>query len=221
MGPETPNAPSTLIYNHFIRIQWTAPYQNSAPIIAYKVFIANAEGDFIQDLIYCDGSQEPILSNTYCEIPMSALRLNPYNLAFGQEILAKVQASNIYGDSGISDVSLIKAKIQTEPQQVQNLVKLLTTNQRNIDFQWDRLTTSVETGGTSILSYNVQWDLGTNGYTYVSRVGYSAIYDENSYSISAGIEVGKFYQVRVAAKNYWGWGPFSEVLTIKAASFPE
>ena len=41
------------------------------------------------------------------------------------------------------------------------------------------------------------------------------------YSISARIQVGKSYQVRVAAKNYWGWGNFSEVLSITAASFPE
>jgi hypothetical protein len=51
--------------------------------------------------------------------------------------------------------------------------------------------------------------------------GYSAIYNNNVYSISARIQVGKSYQVRIAAKNYWGWGKFSEVLTITAASFPE
>ena len=55
----------------------------------------------------------------------------------------------------------------------------------------------------------------------MNRVGYSAIYEDTDYSISAGIEVGKSYQVRVAAKNYWGWGEFSEVLTITATSYPE
>lgn len=82
-GPETPATPETLIHNHFVKIQWVAPYQNSAPIISYKVYIADASGtEFILDTIYCDGSQEPVLSNEYCEIPMSALRLEPYNLAF-------------------------------------------------------------------------------------------------------------------------------------------
>ena len=101
------------------------------------------------------------------------------------------------------------------------MVKLGTTSQQNIDFSWDRLTTLEETGGTAILSYNVQWDVGTGGYQFLNLVGYSATYDENSYSISAHIEVGKSYKVRVAAKNYWGWGVLSEVLTITAASFPE
>lgn len=71
------------------------------------------------------------------------------------------------------------------------------------------------------MSYNVQWDAGTDGYQFLNLVGYSALYDETTYSISAHIQVGKSYQVRVAAKNYWGWGSFSEVLTIIAASFPE
>ena len=90
MGPETPDPHVTQIYNHFIRITWTAPYQNSAPISAYKVFILKDDGDFALDLIYCDGRDEPILSNLYCEIPMSALRLNPYYLNFDYDIKAKV-----------------------------------------------------------------------------------------------------------------------------------
>ena len=101
------------------------------------------------------------------------------------------------------------------------MVKLGTTSQKNIDFSWDRLTTNEETGGTSILSYNVQWDGGTSGYQFYNRVGYSATFDGDTYSISANVEVGKSYQVKIAAKNYWGWGAFSDVLTIKASSFPE
>ena len=97
---------------------------------------------------------------------MSALRLQPYNLAFNQNVYAKVKASNIYGDSQISGVSLVTAPIQTEPKQVKNLVKLSTTSQANLDFKWDRLETLEETGGTEILSYNVQWDVGTKGFLF-------------------------------------------------------
>ena len=67
----------------------------------------------------------------------------------------------------------------------------------------------------------MQWDAGLDGSEFFNRVGYSAIYADNSYSISAGIEVGKSYQVRIFAKNYWGWGEFSDTLTIVASSFPE
>ena len=221
-GPETPDPPTTTIQNHYVKIEWTEPYENSAPVNKYAVYIGEETGlEFLIDTIYCDGSQEPVLSNHYCEIPMSTLRLDPYYLAFNQDVLAKVEASNIYGDSGISGVSLITAKIQTEPQQVKNLVKISTTSQANIDFMWDPLETLEETGGTDILSYNVQWDSGTDGYQFLHLVGYAAIFMETEYSISSHIEVGKSYQVRIAAKNYWGWGSYSEILTITAASFPE
>lgn len=80
------------------------------------MYIGETTGtEFLLDTIYCDGSDEPVLSNEYCEIPMSALRLDPYNLVFNQDVLAKVQASNIYGDSQLSGVSLVTTKIQTEP----------------------------------------------------------------------------------------------------------
>jgi hypothetical protein len=36
-----------------------------------------------------------------------------------------------------------------------------------------------------------------------------------------GIIAGHSYQVRVRAKNAIGWGPLSDVLTIKAATWPE
>jgi len=79
----------------------------------------------------------------------------------------------------------------------------------------------VETGGTQILSYNVQWDLGSDGAHFSTLVGYSTTYSFNTYSTSANLQAGKTYQIKVRAKNYWDWGPFSEVLTIKASDVPE
>ena len=115
-GPDTPAPPTTSIHNHYIRIQWTTPYQNSAPINAYKVFIGETTSiNFIEDTTYCDGSIEPVLSNKYCDVPMSALRASPYWLTFDQEVKAKVSASNVYGSSDLSGVSTVNAKIQTEP----------------------------------------------------------------------------------------------------------
>ncbi len=37
------------------------------------------------------------------------------------------------------------------------------TNENQIGFNWTELTSSSETGGSEIISYNVQWDQGTNG----------------------------------------------------------
>ena len=49
---------------------------------------------------------------------MTVLREAPYSLPFDSYVLAKVQASNIYGDGLVSDANTVGAKIQREPLQV-------------------------------------------------------------------------------------------------------
>jgi hypothetical protein len=88
--PEQPDAPTTTIDNIYVRIIWTDPYLNSSPIISYKLFIANIDGAFAEDLTYCNGANEPILSQRYCELPMTALRTGTYELAFDTLVQAKV-----------------------------------------------------------------------------------------------------------------------------------
>jgi hypothetical protein len=173
-SPETPDPPSSTVHNHFVKISWTAPYENSAPIIGYRIYVSDANGEFLQETTYCDAEREPVFSQLYCEIPMANLHLEPYSLQFGDEVLVKVQASNTYGDSGISDVSSSNAKIQTVPEQVQNLSELATTTSDNIDFEWDALTTEEQTGGSEILSYQVQWDRGSDGSYFLNLAGYVA-----------------------------------------------
>lgn len=40
------------------------------------------------------------------------------------------------------------------------------------------------------------------------------------FTISANVYAGDWYQIKVRAKNMWGWGAFSPVLLIKAATKP-
>ena len=51
---------------------------------------------------YCDGSISQVISQKSCTIPASILHTSPYSLAWGTEVYAKVSASNIYGNSGLS-----------------------------------------------------------------------------------------------------------------------
>ena len=220
-SPEKPAPPSSTIHNHFVKVTWVPPYENSAPINGYEIFISDDQGVFIHETTYCNGEAEPVFSQLYCEIPMAALHLEPYNLPFDAEVLAQVRASNMFGESEVSDASTVKARIQTVPSQVQNVAKLATTTQSNIDFQWDELVSLTDTGGSPILSYHVEWDRGSAGLYFLNLAGYVAVYDATSYSITAHVTTGVSYQVRVRAKNYWGWGEYSDVLTIRASSVPE
>ncbi len=78
----------------------------------------------------------------------------------------------------------------------------------------------METGGTSIISYNVQWDSGSSGSFWSNLAGFSSNYLAQTYTATSAIIAGTSYQIRIRAKNYWGYGPFSSVITIKASAAP-
>lgn len=43
----------------------------------------------------------------------------------------------------------------------------------------------------------------------------------DEYYATASIKAGYTYMVRIRARNYWGWGDFSETITIKASTVPD
>jgi len=51
--------------------------------------------------------------------------------------------------------------------------------------------------------------------------GYSFDFTSTSYTASAKIVKGTTYRIRIRAKNYWGWGPYSGELSIKASTVPD
>ena len=63
-----------------IKIEWTLPFNNGAPITAFEVLIEQKNGDFSENMIYCDGSEDTILVQRSCEIPLTVLRADPYLL---------------------------------------------------------------------------------------------------------------------------------------------
>lgn len=45
-------------------------------------------------------------------------------------------------------------------------------------------------------------------------------YTGTSYIIGIGIQAGASYKFKVRAQNKWGWGPFSDEITIIASGPP-
>lgn len=71
------------------------------------------------------------------------------------------------------------------------------------------------------MSYQLQWDSGTAGVTYVYKVGVSSYYTDTSYTITSGITGGSSYRFKIAAENIWGVGTESDEFTIVAQYVPE
>jgi hypothetical protein len=86
---------------------------------------------------------------------MSVLRGSTYNLVLGDSVRAKVRAHNQYGFGAESAVNSAGVAIQTAPAGVTGLVVGPSTSENQIELIWAALTTSTETGGATILSYNL------------------------------------------------------------------
>lgn len=99
--PETFNS---IDYQSVI-IRWTVPADGSSAILAYQVLVEGADGEFYEDSVNCDGSQQSIMDALECNIPIEgALLEEPYNLPWGSAINAKVVAINLVGASTPSEV---------------------------------------------------------------------------------------------------------------------
>jgi hypothetical protein len=94
------------------------------------------------------------------------------------------------------------------------------TSEERLVFAWTEMNVKEVTGGTQIISYNVQWDGGSSGAVWTHLAGFTSNFIGGQYQASAAVQAGVTYQIRVRAKNYWGWGEFSETLEMKASSMP-
>jgi len=141
------------------------------------------------------------------------------SLTLGTEVVAKLRAHNERGWSSDSPLSSGGPTIETEPQQMSAPTQGSATSDSQIQVDWVALSSSPSNGGSTILSYHVQWDQGTS--TWVDLVGAGSDYTGTSFTVASGVSVGNTYQFKVRAKNKWGWGTFSTVTAIVAQGAPD
>lgn len=93
-----------------------------------------------------------------------------------------------------------------------------STTEGQIELFWNSLTGD-NTGGIQIDSYNLQWDAGSNGATWYDLVGEEGFFSTAlTYTKVGGLNAGEPYMFRLKAFNVHGWGPYSIVSTIRAAT---
>jgi len=94
-----------------------------------------------------------------------------------------------------------------------------TSTTSSLVIEWTALLTS-EAGYADASSYNLYWDAGTAGASYVSLVGETSASLLTTYTVSTLVTEGNDYLFKVRAKNVHGWGDFSTVATVTASSVP-
>jgi hypothetical protein len=156
---------------------------------------------------------------------LTTLRAAPYALDREDEITFTVRAYNSYGWSIMSqENSLTVALVQTEPDTLTGLTYVATSSSMtNIALSWTALvSTSWETGGAPIESYNPQMKLTTEDASAWADVQgeVGAETTVTTADITTGLTAGLNYDFRVRARNAHGWGLASTTLTVRASGVP-
>lgn len=208
----------------FTQWTWTAPADNGAEITAYRLLVEGADGTMKEEQLYCPPTDTSLLTNRYCNIPMAVLRAPPYSLTYGTLIRVQVQARNLKGWSVASPLNTAGSVLETEPVAPATPTRIhALTDDFQMAVDWTELVTDAERGGPSapITSYRLEWDGTTNGATWTVLVGVSPLSLATNFTATVNVIPGGLYQFRVAAKNKYGWGPYSGYLSSYAATEPE
>lgn len=168
---------------------------------------------FGEDLTYCDGSENLIMTSVTCSVPINALRALPYNLDWGDSIIIKVSAINNYGSSLLSDEGN-GAIILTNPDAPVNLAEDYSTKtEESIGLNW---VDGTNNGGANILDYRVSFDQGLGTDTFI--VLESGI-PSNSY-IASGLTPGEIYKFKVQSRNDYDFSTYSTEIEVLCAFVP-
>ena len=87
-----------------MQIQWTQPYDGAAQITSFTIVIRQSDLlTYSEAKVDCDGTDYDIVANLECFVPISKLIVEPFSLEWGSSIYAKIIATNVIGNSLISD----------------------------------------------------------------------------------------------------------------------
>ena len=224
-------------------LTWAEPYTGGlgVPVSAYTILIRDGLQQLAEETALCDGSTDPVLTARRCEIAMADLtaEANPpegsgirtlfkdagRGLARGELLVAQVAATNAKGQGVFSTPNSSGVTAQVVPSAPPNAPRRGgATSTSLVDVQWDFLTAADADGGSAILSYSLEADDGQGG-EFVAAVGGSpeteaGRYTLNSHSLTTAIISGLAYRVRYRAYNAHGWGPYSPIGEIRAATPP-
>lgn len=88
---------------------------------------------------------------------------------------------------------------------------------------WFELTGD-NTGSSPVLSYNLQWDAGTNAATWTDLIGdgvVSPYSTATAYLFSDNVFAGTTYKMRIRAYNIHGWSEWSSILITHSTGIPD
>lgn len=169
--------------------------------------IKTSLAEFIHDDAICPGTSTEILTNQRCVVPLSALIVDPYNIAYGTGIYVKVSAVNAFGESTPS-VSGNGAIMVVVPDTPVNLAKdIQNSNKDQITITWEAAAFN---GGKPVLDFRLWWDNAT-GSSFVQLATMTGL------TFTTTVTPGLTYQFYIEARNQVGYSLPSDPISVLAA----
>lgn len=163
---------------------------------SYVVEFKGKDGEWHEELLYCNArSSQTIITNRLCAVPMTVLKAEPFSLELNDQVIARYKAVNVMGESEYSEASDVQATfalVQTVPFAPEGIPyegPLTTTSQ--IHILLDEIPQD-STGGSPIISYQIDCDMNTNGQVWTTLKGYS-VNDASLEFVQSGLQISVEY----------------------------
>lgn len=220
-NPTTPGTVVTSVISGKVRLSWSASNGNGVYLTKYMIYIKLGQGSssYLEEQTYCDGVALGALASPYCDVPMSYLTAtSPYGYIQGETIVAKVVAYNVIGASAESTPNVSGAIGQVVPWAPSSTPQKVSATKTSISISMP-VVTGDYTGGSAITSYNLQYKVTGSSSSFISLSGEIPSSTTTTY-VKSGLIAGTSYDFIYRVKNIYGWGPFSNSISIKAATIP-
>jgi hypothetical protein len=206
-----PDVPGLDMQN--IVVSWDAPFNGGVEITRYTIKFRHVDGTlFSEETSQCSGLDADIIANNQCTVQIGILTNAPFDLTWGSEIVVSISATNRIGESLYTEGG--GAFIVSRPDRpifVSNLPE--TTDSTQIGITWQQ---GVSDGGEPVIDYKIMYALeGASTFTMLVED-----VTETQY-ITQAVQAKETYQLKVQARNQFGFSFDSETIKITAATAPK
>ena len=110
-------------------------------MIAYEILILSKDGQtYFEEEVDCKADEEIIKIARECSIPLTTLRMSPYNLVYNDLVVAIGRAKNIKGFGHYSEPNIFGARVSQRPSVMSPpSLNIVTSTLNSIDVYWDEL----------------------------------------------------------------------------------
>ena len=187
--------------------EWTPPaYDGACPIQGYVLYVDDGAGGTLAPTDVADiANKDYLRSHT---VTFGAVQS-------GQNFRYQIEAINEIGSVLSSIGHQLLAGVPGAPD-TDLLPDASVTDTETIKVTWAEPS---DNGGDEITSYSLEIDDGTGG-DFTPLVGYEEDYLLFKYTHREGVQRAVNYRMRYRAKNRIGWGEYSNILYVLAATVP-